>query len=257
MKRTLFVLALLAAAPLTRGVEGRPLTVRQNAEAPLTNAAVVKLVRAGFREKTVVAIIRSRPVNFDLSTERLIELKTGGVSEKVILAMLARQGADAVAADEGWDEADAEFFGSAPRGGASPRPGATEPGETNIFGSSGGSRGSTRSRGQTGGVDSDTQTTGSATVRILRPPAEAGGAPAQKLERTPTLTNDTVVEMVEAGFSEGTIVRRIEQSPVEFDLSTEKLQDLRRRRVTEPVIAAMRGAMGEEGGAAPPARPEN
>jgi hypothetical protein len=257
MKRTLIVLALLAAASAGRGVEGRTPSARQNAEAPLTNAAVVKLVRARFREKTVIAIIRSRPVSFDLSPERLIELKKGGVSERVILAMLSRQGAETVAAEEGWDETDAEFFGASPRGGARPPTGATEPGETNIFGSSGGSRGSTRSRGQTGGVDTDTQTTGSATVRILRPPAEAGGATAAKLERTPTLTNDSVVEMVEAGFSEGTIVRRIEQSPVEFDLSADKLAELRRRRVTEPVIAAMRGAMGEEGGASEPARPEN
>ena len=43
----------------------------------LTNASVVKLVRAGFREKTVVAIINARPVSFDLSPDRLIELKKG------------------------------------------------------------------------------------------------------------------------------------------------------------------------------------
>ena len=44
-----------------------------------------------------------------------------------------------------------------------------------------------------------------------------------KLEKVATLTNDSVVELIEAGFSEGTIVRRIEQSPVEFDLSPAKL----------------------------------
>ncbi|HLM57672.1 MAG TPA: hypothetical protein VK422_16315, partial [Pyrinomonadaceae bacterium] len=105
-----------------------------------------------------------------------------------------------------------------------------------------------------GGGDTDTLTTGSASVRIIRPPAEAGGA--AKLERTPTLTNDSVVGLIEAGFTEGTIVRRIEQSPVEFDLSPAKLEELRKRRVTEAVIAAMRAAMGE--GAQPqPARPVN
>ncbi|MBA3247788.1 MAG: hypothetical protein H0T63_06855, partial [Pyrinomonadaceae bacterium] len=67
------------------------------------------------------------------------------------------------------------------------------------------------------------------------------------------LTNDAVVQLVEAGFSEGTIVRRIEQSPVEFDLSETKLAELRRRRVTEPVIAAMKAAMSED---AEPIRPE-
>src|SRR5438045_6592377 len=59
-------------------------------EAPLTNAAVVKLVRAGFSEKTVIAIMRARPVRFELAPDHLIELKKRGVSEKIILAMLAR-----------------------------------------------------------------------------------------------------------------------------------------------------------------------
>ncbi|PYT03599.1 MAG: hypothetical protein DMF65_03900, partial [Acidobacteria bacterium] len=85
------------------------------------------------------------------------------------------------------------------------------------------------------------------------PPAEGGGDAQTKLERTPTLTNDSIVELVEGGFSEGTIIRRIEQSPVEFDLSPAKLSELRKRRVSEPVIAAMRAAMGEGGGQ--PARP--
>jgi len=48
---------------------------------------------------------------------------------------------------------------------------------------SGGVKGRTQSRGRNGSVDTDTQTTGSATVRILRPPTEAGGGPS-KLEKT-------------------------------------------------------------------------
>jgi hypothetical protein len=114
-----------------------------------------------------------------------------------------------------------------------------------IFGSSGGSKGSTRSRtGNNSGTD-DTITTGSATVRILRPPTEAGGAPA-KLEKTQSLTNDAVCELVEAGFSEGTIIRRIENSPVEFNLSAPKLEELRKKRVSEKIITAMKAAMGDE-----------
>ena len=231
-------------------VSGAGAAFAQGSEAPLTNSAVVKLVRAGFSEKTVIAIIRSRPSRFELSAEKLIELKKGGVGERVILAMLARNEAIAVESDNMDDDA---FFGGGLSGksGQAGRP--SDPGETNIFGSSGGSHGRNRTRGGNGGVDTDTQTTGSATVRILRPPAEAGGAGPAKLERTPTLTNDSVVELVEAGFTEGTIVRRIEQSPVEFDLSAAKLDELRKRRVTEAVIAAMRAAMGEDG--RQPARP--
>ena len=94
-----------------------------------------------------------------------------------------------------------------------------------------------------GEQNGETATTGSATVRILRPPAEAGGAP-MKMEKTPTLTNDSVIRLVEAGFSEGTIIKRIEDSPAEFDLSSAKLEELRRRRVTEAIILAMTAAMG-------------
>ena len=60
-------------------------------QAPLTNASVVKLAKAGFKEKTIISIIDARIPAFDLSPDRMIELKRSGVSEKVIVAMLARQ----------------------------------------------------------------------------------------------------------------------------------------------------------------------
>ena len=237
-----FVLVFAAAAVPARARGQAP-----GAAGPttLTNDSVVKLVRAGFKEKTVIAIINARPVSFDLTPDRLIELKKGGVPERVILAMIARAESVDFASDE-WDEDEMPLGGAGRERGQAGAPGP-DPGEVNIFGSAGGSQGRTRSRGGNGGGSSDTLTTGSASVRILKPPAEAGGpgAPA-KLERTPTLTNDSVVELVEAGFSEGTIVRRIEQSPVDFDLSPAKLAELRKRRVSEPVINAMRAAMGEE-----------
>ena len=245
---------VFAAAVAASAAQARAQGPARGAQEPLTNASVVKLVRAGFSEKAVIAIIRSRPVNFDLSPERLIELKKSGVSEKVILAMIGRGGLDALASEDWGDDLPLDDGGALGQGrGGAKSPGA-EPGSTDIFGSSGGSKGRVRSRGGSGGADNDTQTTGSATVRIIRPPAEGGGDTQTKLERTPTLTNDSVVELVEAGFSEGTIIRRIEQSPVEFDLSPAKLAELRKRRVSEPVIAAMRAAMGE--GPNQPARPE-
>ncbi|HEX6185028.1 MAG TPA: hypothetical protein VFZ44_14170 [Pyrinomonadaceae bacterium] len=249
MKTCLLSLMLVFVA--ASAVPARAQAAGQGAAASttLTNASVMKLVRAGFREKTLIAIINARPVSFDLSPDRLIELKKGGVPERVILAMLARMESIDFASD-GWDE-EMSLGGFERSTGRTGTPNS-DPGETNIFGSSGGSSGRTRTRGGNGGGDSDTLTTGSASVRIIRPPAEAGGA--AKLERTPTLTNDSVVELVEAGFSEGTIVRRIEQSPVEFDLSPAKLAELRKRRVGEPVINARRAAMGED--VKEPARPE-
>ncbi|HEX8140913.1 MAG TPA: hypothetical protein VF544_25325 [Pyrinomonadaceae bacterium] len=217
---------------------------QQTEEAPLTNASVIKLVRAGFKEKTLVAIINSRPSRFDLSPDRLIELKKNGVSERVILAMLARD-EGLLVSDE--DFGDDPFFGDTngqARRGQSGGNGGD--GGTGIFGSGSGSQSRTRGRGMSGAENGDTQTSGSATVRILRPPAEAGGAAPPALERTPTLTNDSIVELVEAGFSEGTIIRRIEQSPAEFDLSPARLAELRRRRVSEPIINAMRAAMSDD-----------
>lgn len=186
-------------------------SAQQSREAPLTNASVVKLVRAGFKDNTVISIIRTRPHQFDLSPDRLIELKKNGVSEKIILAMLAVD--DASFTDDGWS--DDPFF----KDSLGTRSGNNQSGgggnSADIFGSSGGSRGRTRSSGARGGNSDDTETSGSATVKIIRPPAETGGATAPpKMERTPTLTNNSIIELVEAGFSEGTIIRRIEQSPV-------------------------------------------
>ena len=215
-------------------------------DAPLTNDAVVKLVKANFKEKTIIAIIGSRATRFDLSTERMIDLKRTGVSERIILAMLARQ--QGLDFDAAWN--DDAFFNPANDNPKidkqdDPSRNSSSPGNsTDIFGSSGGSRGGSRTKGggNTSGAN-DTVTTGSATVRILRPPAEAGASP--KLERVATLTNDSIVELIEAGFSEGTIIRRIEQSPVEFDLSPGKLAELRKHRVSEKILSAMKTATGD------------
>ncbi|HEV2829163.1 MAG TPA: hypothetical protein VGW76_16320 [Pyrinomonadaceae bacterium] len=213
----------------------------QQGEAPLTNAAVVKLVRAGFKEKTIIAIIHNRLSRFNLDPDRLIELKRNGVSENIILAMLARN-ESFVFMDDDWTD-NSEFRANR-SGGFDPK---SQSGSSDIFGSSSGSRSQSSGRGMRGGNEGETTTTGSATVRIIRPPAEAGGA-SLKLEKTATLTNEEVIKLVEAGFSEGTIIKRIEDSPVEFDLSTAKLEELRRRRVTEPIIVAMTAAMADDSG---------
>ena len=223
----------------------------QTQQKSLNNAAVVKLAKAGFKEKTIIQIIYTRLPNFDLSPDRMIELKKNGVTEKVIVAMLARQEGSESFDDDSWgDDAflskpldpKAGNNSNAGNGGGS----SSDPGSTNIFGSSGGVKGHSQSNLGNGGVDNDIVTTGSATVRIIKPPTEAGGAGPAKLEKTKSLTNDSIVELVEAGFSEGTIIRRIEQSPVEFDLSAAKLDELRKRRVSDKVIVAMKAAMGED-----------
>lgn len=238
---TLIIFCLLIGGAIAVSAQSK-----QN-EGPLTNAEIVKLVKAGFKEKTVVLIIAARVPNFELTPDKMIQLKRAGVSENIIVAMLARQEGNEVSLDDAstsW--ADDPFFDKRdPKNGSGK---VAEGGSTDIFGSSSGSKSSTRSRGGVSGSSSgDSELSGSATVRILRPPSEAGNTGgAAKLERTKSLTNDSIVELVEAGFSEGTIIRRIEQSPVEFDLAADKLDDLRKRRVSEKVLAAMKAAMGED-----------
>ena len=219
----------------------------------LNNAAIVKLTKAGFKEKTIVAIIYSRIPNFDLSPDRMIDLKRSGVSEKVIMAMLSRQeGLDMMTDDETWSDEQFMTQGLDPKSSTGSSSGSTSgsapaDGGTNIFGSGTGVKGKSRSQGRDGVLENDTITTGSATVKIIRPPAEPGSAPGStKLEKTKSLTNDSIIELVEAGFSEGTIIRRIEQSPVEFDLAANKLEEMKKRRVSDKVVAAMKAAMGED-----------
>ena len=235
MKNMLIRLTFLVAVCCATALHS---PAQRSSQLPLTNAAVVKLVRAGFKEKTVIAIIRNRPSSFTLDADRLIDLKRNGVSENIILAMLA-QDESFVVADDDWTN-DSDFR----RGSTRPIEKNADPG-VDIFGGTQGSTGQTRSRGLNGSNERETTTTGSATVRILRPPTESGGTQT-RLERTPTLNNESVIKLVEAGFSEGTIIKRIEDSPVDFDLSVTKLDELRRRRVTEPIITAMTAAMSDE-----------
>src|SRR5690349_21921434 len=87
------------------------LNAQQPPDGPLTNTAVIRLVKAGFKEKTIIAIINSRPNRFNLETDQLIQLKKSGVSENVILAMLSFRGLVEVNDDESW-AADPFFRGS-------------------------------------------------------------------------------------------------------------------------------------------------
>jgi hypothetical protein len=232
MKR-LFATTFLCLSLFVIGAHG------QQPDAPLTNASVIRLVKAGFKEKTVIAIINNRPSDFKLDTEHLIDLKHNGVNENIILAMLSSQMGTIIVDENEWSTADPFFKDS-----KKPNAGESQT-QTDIFGSGSSSRSESKGRGGLGGNQSEGTVTGSATVRIIKPPAEGGENATPKLEKTPTLTNDGVIRLVEAGFSEGTIIKRIEESPVDFDLSPAKVDELHKRRVTDAIIAAMTAAMGK------------
>lgn len=216
----------------------------QQTEPPLTNAAVIRLVKAGFKEKTVIAIISNRPSDFKLDTEQLIDLKRNGVNENIILAMLSSQMGTTISAEEGEWSTNDPFFKDLKRSNSG-GPDSQSQGAS-IFGSGGSSQSQTRTRGGMGGNQSEGNLSGSATVRIIKPPTEAGESGSPKLEKTPTLNNEGVIRMIDAGFSEGTIIKRIEESPVDFDLSPAKISELQKRRVSEAIIAAMNTAMGNK-----------
>ena len=214
----------------------------QQSEPVLTNAGVVKLVKAGFKEKTIITIIGNRPSNFNLDTEDLIGLKRNGVNENIIMAMLSSQMGTMIVTNEDDWEGDGFFKDLKRPNGA----GDSQSQGTSIFGSGGSSKSESRSRSGLGGNQNEANVTGSATVRIIKPAVEGGENTTAKLEKTPTLNNEGVIRMVDAGFSEGTIIKRIQESPVDFDLSPGKLEELFKKRVTDAIIAAMREAMGDK-----------
>ncbi len=218
---------------------------QQTTQGPLTNESVVKLVKAGFKEKTVIAIIHNRPSAFKLEPEQLIQLKRQGVSENIILAMLSsHDGTFAIDEDE-W-VSDEAFFNKGANRKSPSGSGESQGSGTSIFGLGGGSQSKSETRSGTGANVNEGTVTGSATVRIIKPESEGGGVASPKLEKTPVLNNDGVIRLVEAGFSEGTIIKRIQESPVDFDLSPGKLDELYKKRVTDQIVAAMAAAMGKD-----------
>lgn len=74
------ILAILLAIPLTA------------AAAPVSNDDVIKMVRGGLNDATVIQAINAGEPAFDTSPDGLVRLKQGGVSDKVIQSIMARNG---------------------------------------------------------------------------------------------------------------------------------------------------------------------
>ena len=80
---------LLIAAPLVADA------------APMTNDDVIKMVKGGLGEATVMQAIGAAEPGFDTSPDGLVKLKQGGASDKVIQQIIARKSsAPAAAAPE-------------------------------------------------------------------------------------------------------------------------------------------------------------
>ena len=59
--------------------------------APMTNEDVIKMVKGGLGEATVIQAIDSAEAGFDTSPDGLVRLKQGGVSDNVIQRIIARK----------------------------------------------------------------------------------------------------------------------------------------------------------------------
>jgi hypothetical protein len=68
-----------------------------SAEVVLTNDTVLKLFKAGIGEESIVGMVNQQPGIYALSTDDLVALKKAGVTQKIIAAMLVRNGAPDVA----------------------------------------------------------------------------------------------------------------------------------------------------------------
>ena len=75
------------------GMYGTRTTAQQNSASlpthPLTNQDVVRMVKAGFGDSTIVKMIETHGSAFDLSVDGLLKLKEAGVSQGVIDKMLS------------------------------------------------------------------------------------------------------------------------------------------------------------------------
>lgn len=82
MKNRLFILSIAMVLTLAFS------TASIAQDEVMTNDEVISLTKAGLAGSVVVSKIRSSKSNFDLSTDALIRLKTAGVGDDVVTAML-------------------------------------------------------------------------------------------------------------------------------------------------------------------------
>jgi len=75
-----FLCSLLLLVPLTA------------IAAPMTNDDVIKMVKGGLGESTVIQAVNGADPGFDTSPDGLVKLKQGGVSDKVIQSIMVRAG---------------------------------------------------------------------------------------------------------------------------------------------------------------------
>jgi len=77
MKRALYLISILCASLVW-------------SQEPLTNESVVKMVKAGLAESVILSMVTSQPARYAFAADDLIALKTAGVPDKIVAAMVGR-----------------------------------------------------------------------------------------------------------------------------------------------------------------------
>ena len=80
----------------------------------MSNKDVIKMHNAGLSEETIISAMQKEQPEYDTKTDALIELKSAGVSEKIIQKMITLQSGGASTAAQ---PPAADTSGSAPTGG--------------------------------------------------------------------------------------------------------------------------------------------
>lgn len=77
--RGLFILSLLFV-----------FLIRLPAQEILTNQSIIKMVKVGLSEELILNVIKQQSSSFTVGSTELVELKTAGVSERIITAMIGK-----------------------------------------------------------------------------------------------------------------------------------------------------------------------
>jgi hypothetical protein len=90
----LVVLLVLVALPNTAHAQQQGATSAEPAATAgagqaLTNADVLKLVKSGLADETILLLIKQQPTQFDTSPDALVQLKKEGLSDQLLSAMIA------------------------------------------------------------------------------------------------------------------------------------------------------------------------
>ena len=75
--------------------------VTAGAQEPLTNDTVIKMVKAGLSADVIVSMVKTQPAKYTLTPDQLIVLKSAGVPDQVVAAMLDKTSAPAAARHRG------------------------------------------------------------------------------------------------------------------------------------------------------------